>query len=210
MGCGWIAQTDWSRIPAMEAIHGGSLALLGPEGPLSAIPFWEARLNAGFRITGVGGSDNHEATLPADKPPAVGLPTTVVHAAELSQAGVLDAIRAGHAFIDVWGTRDRLLEVEATAGAARAEMGDVLPVASGQPVKVDVHVAGAPAGAKLSLTGDGAALARPFAAELGAAEAHRTVELTADGKAHWVRFDVRSADGKLLLLGNPIYLRPPA
>jgi hypothetical protein len=74
-------------------------------------------------------------------------------------------------------------------------------------VTFDVHVAAAPAGAKLSLAGNGARLVRPFEAVLGAAEAHRTVELISDGKARWVRFDVRSADGKLLLLGNPVYLR---
>jgi hypothetical protein len=35
---------------------------------------------------------------------------------------------------------------------------------------------------------------------------HRTFDLIADGHRHWLRADVRSADGKLLLLGNPIYL----
>jgi hypothetical protein len=35
---------------------------------------------------------------------------------------------------------------------------------------------------------------------------HRTFDLIADGRRHWLRADVRSADGKLLLLGNPIYL----
>ncbi len=210
MGCGWTAQTDWSRIPAMEAINGGSLQVLGPEGPLSSIPFWEARLNAGFRIAAVGGSDNHEATLAADKPPAIGLPTTVVHARELSQAAVLEAIRAGHVFVDVWGTKDRLLEVEARAGAARAEMGDALAAAAGAAVEIEVHVAGAPPGARLSLAGDGAGLVRSFEVSLGAAEARRSLSLTADGKAHWLRIDVRSGDGKLLLLGNPLYLRPAA
>lgn len=27
-----------------------------------------------------------------------------------------------------------------------------------------------------------------------------------DGERHWIRIDVRDADGKLILLGNPIYL----
>jgi hypothetical protein len=29
---------------------------------------------------------------------------------------------------------------------------------------------------------------------------------TSDGQRHWIRIDVRDADGKLALLGNPIYL----
>ena len=209
MGCGWTASTDWRRVQAIEAINGGSLQVMGPEGPLSSIPFWEARLNAGDRIAAVGGSDNHDATAPPDRASAIGVPTTVVHARELSQVAVLEAIRAGHVFVDVWGTKDRLLEVEARSGEARAEMGDVLPVAAGARVEVEVRVAGAPPGAKLSLAGDGAALAGPFEVLLGATEARRVFALEADGKAHWLRIDVRSADGKLILLGNPLYLRPP-
>jgi hypothetical protein len=209
MGCGWTAKTDWSRIPAMEAVNGGALSLFGPEGPLSGIPVWEARLNAGFRITAIGGSDNHDAGAEAGKASTIGLPTTVVHAPELSQAAILEAIRQGHVFIDIWGTRDRLLEVEARTGALRAEMGDLLPAAAGTSVRFEAHVAGAPEGAALSLAGDGAGLVRPFDHALGAAEARRTFDLVADGQARWLRVDIRDSTGKLLILGNPIYLRPP-
>jgi hypothetical protein len=207
MGCGWTAQTDWARIPAMEVINGGSLGLFGAEGPFSGIPVWEARLNAGLHITAVGGSDNHEATLAADKAAAIGLPTTVVHAPELSQAAILEGIRRGHVFIDVWGTKDRLLEVEARSGEARAEMGDILRVAAGGLVRIDIHVVGAPPGARLSLAGDAAAQAALADPNLDSAETRRRFDLTADGAAHWLRVDVRGADGKLLILGNPIYLR---
>ena len=58
MGCGWTAPVDFARIAAVEAVNGGISA-----GPLSGIPFWEARLNAGLRTTAVGGSDNHDAAL---------------------------------------------------------------------------------------------------------------------------------------------------
>lgn len=208
MGCGWTADTDWRRIDAIEAVNGGSLAYLGAEGPLSGIPVWEKRLDAGLRITAIGGSDSHEAAADPARPPSLGVPTTVVHASELSQAAVLEAIRRGHVFVDVWGVRDRLLEVEARTGAARAEMGDALPAAAGARVTVEVHVAGAPPGAVLSLAGDGARLAAAVDPVLGGAEARKAFELTSDGRSHWLRIDVRGADGKLLILGNPIYLRP--
>jgi hypothetical protein len=29
---------------------------------------------------------------------------------------------------------------------------------------------------------------------------------TSDGKRHWIRIDVRDADGNLALIGNPIYV----
>ena len=212
MGCGWtMPDMDYGRVAAVEVVNGGALILPGaPEGPLSGIPFWEARLNAGFRITGVGGSDNHDASLAADKPSAVGLPTTVVHATELSQPAILEAIRRGHVFVDVWGTKDRLLEVEGRSEAVRAEMGDVLPARAGARIVFTVHVVGAPEGAVLSLAGDSAKMARLDNPRLVGPEARTTFDFQADGGSHWLRVDVRDAKGRLILIGNPIYLRPPA
>ena len=64
-----------------------------------AITFWTACLNAGYRITAIGGSDFH--FLPGDHPDYpgeyMGAPTTIVGAAELSGAAVLEARAcAGH------------------------------------------------------------------------------------------------------------------
>jgi hypothetical protein len=209
MGCGWTAPgTDWSRVQAIEVLNGGALRAVGTaEGPASGLPFWEARLNAGFRLTAVGGSDNHDAEkTPATAKEGVGRPITVVHAADLSQTAVLSAIRQGHVFIDVWGTKDRLLEVEAQAGAARAEMGDELPAAAGATVEVAVHVAGAPPGAVLSVAAD-ASPPRLDHPALDGPEARQAFRMVADGKPHWLRVDVRDAKGQLILIGNPIYLR---
>lgn len=211
MGCGWrVKDTDWSHVAAIEVVNGGALRTTGsPEGPLSSLPFWEARLDAGFRITAVGGSDNHDATQTlATAGEGIGRPATVVHAAELSQAAVLEAIRRGHVFVDVWGVPGRRLEVTATAGSRRAEMGDVLPLGQGETARVEVVVAGAPDGAALSLAGDGAKLARLDDARLAGAEARTPFTLAGDGGSHWLRVDVRDANGKLILIGNPIYLRP--
>ncbi|WP_293898300.1 CehA/McbA family metallohydrolase [Phenylobacterium sp.] len=196
MGCGWTAATDYARIPAVEAVNGTIGA-----GPLSGIPFWEARLNAGLHITAVGGSDNHDAGLPPAR--GVGVPTTVVHAEALSQDAVLAAIRAGHVFVDVQGTRDRLLEVRAEAGGQTAEMGDGLK--AGAPVRLSVHVAGG-AGGRLAFAGPGAAgLA---SAEPLQGDERRTFDVPALARG-WLRVDVRGPDGALWLLGNPIYLARP-
>jgi len=208
MGCGWTAATDWSRIPAIEAVNGGSLEWLGAEGPLSGLPTWETQLAAGRRITAIGGSDNHDASAPLERPGSVGGPTTVVHAPELSQAAILGAIRAGHVFVDVQGSRDRLLDVRARSGAATAEMGDALPAAAGAEVALTVTVAGVPAGSRLSPAGDAAALLAPADLSLAAGASTVALRLGADGRPRWLRIDVRGPDGKLLLLGNPVYLRP--
>ena len=206
LGCGWtVKDTDFSRIQAVEAVNGGSLKLPGgAEGLGSGIRFWEARLNAGLRITAVGGSDAHDMDLGPAGGEGVGVPATVVHAAALSQPAVLAALRAGHAFVDVTGSRDKLLEVSDSSGGRTAEMGDALPTPSGSPLTVTIHVAHA-AGGSISLVGDGP---KPKLANavLGSDDEVRTFEVTADGQRHWLRADVRGPDGRLWLLGNPIYL----
>ncbi|HZZ31762.1 MAG TPA: CehA/McbA family metallohydrolase [Phenylobacterium sp.] len=206
MGCGWTAKdTDFSRIQAVEVVNGGALRLPGgAESVISGIPFWEARLNAGFRITAVGGSDNHDLDLKPESRSGIGYPTTVVHAAELSQPAILAAIRAGHVFVDITGSHDKGLEVTATSGGRTAEMGDALAAPAGASVRITVHVRHA-AGGSLSLAADGPK-PKLSDATLPGDEETRSFEVSGDGRRHWLRIDVRGPDGKLWLLGNPIYL----
>lgn len=197
MGCGWTAATDFARIQSVEVVNGG-IAM----GPLSGIPFWEARLNAGLRITAIGGSDNHDPALTGDR--ALGVPTTVVHADNLGQDAILASLRAGHAFIDVQGSRDRLLDMTAETDAATARMGDVLKLPPGQDARLRVRVKGA-AGGSLSFRADPGTKPldpRPIASQ------DEIVDLAIAGAAgrHWLRAEVRGADGRLWLIGNPIYL----
>ena len=113
MGCGWsAADTDWTRVQAIEVVNGGAVAIAGGavETPLSGIAFWEALLNRGHRLTAIGGSDNHDVARDRN---SIGLPTTVVFARELSVPGLLDAVRGGRVFIDLDGMRDRMLEMSA-------------------------------------------------------------------------------------------------
>jgi hypothetical protein len=64
-----------------------------------ALAFWEERLRRGRRLTAVGGSDAHY--LHAEGAVArLGTPTTWVHCpGPPTAAGILDGLRAGHAFI---------------------------------------------------------------------------------------------------------------
>lgn len=194
MGCGWTwKDTDWSKVTAIEAVNG-----IYAEGPLAGIPFWYARLNEGHRLTGIGGSDNHDADQPPGKP-QIGRPSTVVFARELSTPGILDAIRSGNVFIDVDGSHDRLLEVTARAGNSSAAMGGTL--GPSDTVVVETHAAGvAGATAQLILNGQVAA-ARPIET------ADDRLEFSFGGhKCGWIAVNVLNAAGHHLLVGNPIYL----
>jgi hypothetical protein len=195
MGCGWTwPETDWSRVAAIEAINGTMV-----DGPLAGTGFWYARLNEGHRITGIAGSDNHDPDAPAGKPP-IGHPATVVRAEALSNAAILAGVRSGNVFIDVEGTRDRLLEVEARSGNAVATMGGALP--GGEPIRVTVHAKGV-AGARAALIVDGQRHGDDVG--IGAPDDRLTLTLPANAARRWIAVTIRGAGGPLLI-GNPIYI----
>jgi hypothetical protein len=212
MGCGWTAKrTDFARISAIEVSNGAATramkAMGGEEGPFSAIPFWRARLNEGHRITGIGGSDNHDATLSPDTPSAVGMPTTVVEAANLSEVAILDGIRRGRVAIDLDGTRDRRLDLWADGSAGGAQMGGELAVRVDERLNFRVEVQGVSSG-WIEVLEDGETISGPDDPSVTRGQGERSFTLVADDARHWVRINVRDPDGRLILIGNPIYLKP--
>jgi hypothetical protein len=201
MGCGWENDGDMALVQAIEAVNGPDA-----DSAWSGVPFWEKQLRRGLRMTAIGGSDDHRAGMGKDGG-HIGSPTTVVHAAELSQTAILQGIRAGHVFIDVAGSPDRLLELEADSGGAHAMMGDALAAPAGAVVRFKLRVAHA-GGAVIALVLDGEDAGLLAERKVDDADVTRGFDWTSDGKRHWLRAEVRDADGRLLLLGNPIYLNP--
>lgn len=203
MGCGWTADPALDDYQLVEVVNGGTLAQTGAaEGPLQGFAFWRARLNAGRRVIGVGGSDNHDARRPLDQAGAVGSPTTVVHMDELSLSGMMAGLKRGRVFIDVEGRPDRLLDVSARSGAGQAHMGGALPRRSGAPAEATVTVRGA-AGGRMQVILDGETV--PSLSRLIADD---TAEVTVPlPQFRWFRVDVRDASDRLILIGNPIFAR---
>jgi hypothetical protein len=201
IGCGWSPKpaADMHLVQAIEAINGKDA-----DTPVSGIPFWEEQLNHGFHITGIGDSDSHHADTPLDRFGSVGHPTTVVYAAELSEAAILNGIRAGHVFVDAEGSSDRSLSLTAKTGAQTAMMGDSLAVPPGAAVNFSVDFSHIPV-AQIEVIEDGKIL-QTFASVQENQKQEFSVQ--EDGKPHWVRVNIRSTSHELLLLGNPIYLEP--
>ncbi len=202
MGCGFTPSVpvDMSLLTAIEAVNGGERVPA-----YSGIPFWEQQLNRGFRLTAIGGSDNHRPMIPLDQPGSVGWPTTVVYAKNLSTPAILDGIRSGRVFIDLAGSRDRLLELHAQGAGSSAVMGGELDAPSGADISLDAHVA-ACAGATVSLVVDGADLPALPAQTVAGSEQNLHWQWRSDGRRHWVLAEVRDNSGRLLLLGNPVYI----
>ena len=202
LGCGWTPAiaVDMRLLTAVEAVNGGS-----EQHGLSDLPYWNEKLNQGCRLTGIGGSDNHRPLQALDQVGSVGSPTTVVYAADLSTPAILDGIRAGHVFIDLAGTRDRVIEVSARAGSRTAQSGDSLDAARNDQVRFEAHVSGA-AGGRMRWMEDGHEVASHSSVDIDTADKTIPLLWTSDGHRHWLRVEVAGPDGKLWLIGNPIFI----
>ena len=126
IGCAWEQDLSAEYIDAVEVGSGSALktgALFGS----SAVAFWENICASGRHAAAVGGSDDHKAgqNLGAFDSP-IGDPTTMVFAEELSVAGILDGVRAGHTVVKLQGPDDPMVELSSSTPA----QGDTVSAAS--------------------------------------------------------------------------------
>lgn len=217
LGCGWSApDTDFSKVDAIEVANGGIAAEHGgtfDDGAGSGTDWWEDKLNRGFHLTGIGGSDNHDAVdgragiSPVGAQSPVGVPATMVQAADLSQAAIIAAVRAGRVFIDLEGVHPgRVLDLSArVAGGASTVMGGTLNRPAGRAIEGVVTVKRA-SGGRVDLIVDGKHRALEGGGNVTSDDARLPFTIKAGVPAHWVRVDVRDARGTRMLIGNPVYI----
>ena len=200
-GCGWIAP-DKTRgmVDAFEVMNAGNLwkQRAGAD-PMEDVAIWEAQIAKGGRITAIGGSDNHDTQLGRL---GVGFPTTVVRADDLSERAILDAIKAGHVWIDLTGKPGRSFDLSARAAGAEGTLGDNFALRAGQPLQMTIK-AGGSRGASLVGLVDGKSSAALSLSEIPDGQAQ--LSWTSDGGRHWIRFEVREG-GKRVLITNPVYV----
>ncbi|MBX3208462.1 MAG: CehA/McbA family metallohydrolase [Labilithrix sp.] len=137
IGCAWSHELDPVKIGGVEI---GTLGVTAGAQLFSerALAFWDALLDKGAKVPGLGGSDDHRAGTSTGLFPAkVGSPTTLVRATELSTQGLLEGIRRGATVVKLDGPDDAMVELEAVvrrdedaADAALAFPGDTLGVRS--------------------------------------------------------------------------------
>ncbi len=118
IGCGWKHDLDPAKVSAVE-IETSALSSGGILFQAQAIAFWESFLTKGLHVTGLGGGDDHRAGKESGMfQSALGSPTTLIYANELSAAALMDAIRKGHVVVKTDGPADPMVELAA---------GDALP-----------------------------------------------------------------------------------
>lgn len=116
IGCAWKHALADAKIDAVEIATGGwkqSGLLFSP----SAQAKWDSICATGRHVGAIGGSDDHSAGQSTGaRDSAIGSPTTMVFADELSVAGILDAIKKGRTVVKLQSSADPMVEI--TSGDA--------------------------------------------------------------------------------------------
>lgn len=193
MGCGWQIQGIPDKvITAIEVLNGGSMRY-SIEGSIEGWDLWHKMLNSGQHVTAVGGSDDHRAK-------TIGIPTTVIYMKELSVQGLIDGIRSGRVYIDIEGDKNRFLDLSAD----NVYMGGVLETKPADTVNLTAFVRGV-SGGKAEFMIDGK-LDEKMSRDILSSDEKMEVKWETDGKRHSIYIRARDKDGKLVLVGNPIYM----
>ena len=188
-GCKWLF--DRFMPGALDAVEiwNGPWEAVGCHNEVS-LQVWYGWLNAGHRLPASAGSDAHGVDAYEARPGF-----SVIWAGELSADGILDGLRRGHVMLS---SGSRLwIEAPLPAGGV-AMMGDVVPTVE-RVIPIHVRWAEAPAEAVVRLVVDGDVRA----AWPATSEGVQAVDVVG---LRWVIAELRSAQGHMLALTNPIYL----
>ncbi len=195
IGCAWTHDpTPWDKVSGLEIITGKwdvVERLFTPR----AMAMWDELHDQGYRIAAIGGSDDHRAGMGTGiTDTAVGSPTTLVLADNLSEAAIMAGIRKGRTIVQLRGPDDPLVDVTVqTKDGQAAEIGD--DIDGIDRVVMPLHVTSG-AGTFAQLWRDGVKLdqveitsddfAHTFEDEPGAADHRYRVELITDANQRLV------------------------
>lgn len=168
-----------------------------------AVALWTAWLNAGYRITAIGGSDYHFPPRPEEGKPGerLGMFSSYVYAEELSAAGIIDGLRRRRAYVskglrvtfngEINGT---IHEIGADVGERRGE------------IALTATVLDRLSGSRAQIIKNGDVIAETLVRgdRVGVQCSDRVYPDSSD----WYRFEVWDQDGQVLAITNPIFVGP--
>jgi len=111
IGCAWQLTVPPGGVDAIEVANGGweKLGRFFSEG---ALGYWDWLVAQGHHTAALGGSDDHRAGVDLDfTQSAIGNPTTLVYARELSVAALLEGIREGRTVVKLQGPEDPMVDL---------------------------------------------------------------------------------------------------
>jgi hypothetical protein len=169
-----------------------------------AIWLWTLWLNAGYRITAIGGSDHH-VTEPRPgeriRTERLGWPRNYIYAAELSGVAILDGLRQHRVYVSM-GPQ---VTFQAQAEGQTYDIGADLGVLEGMvEFRANVLDCPMPALAQIIKNGDDVVTVKvkDGQARLGYTDWVKVTEPA------WYRLDVYGDDGQMLAITNPIFTGP--
>ncbi len=202
IGCAWDHPvTPWQHVSGIE-IHTGAYDLVHVLFTPTSILRWDALEAQGFRLAALGGSDDHDGgtQLTATKS-QIGSPTTVVWAQELSEAGIIAAIKHQRTYVKLRSPADPNVDfiVRKPDGSA-AMLGDT--VTDLQGLRFSMHIVGG-AGMYAGIWRDGV-LAAP-ATLVTSDDFTTTVELVPTGALERFRLELTDEGGDRVVVTSHIY-----
>ena len=164
----------------------------------AALRLWYGWLNRGHRMVATAGTDVHG---PGQQYQSGSAGFSVVYAAQLSEAGILRGVAAGHLYLSAGPTLSFAALHE--AGGQRI-MGDSL-TAPDESATASLAVSwdGVPEAASLRLIADGSTRDTLPIAAAGT----REWSVSGNEAARWYVVEVRARDGAMLALTNPIFFK---
>jgi hypothetical protein len=189
-GCKWLYPDMLPGTAQLVEVWNGVWG--GDSNNEPALAMWYDWLNQGLRIVATAGTDTHSPDYYDYKPGF-----NVVYAESLSEAALLQALRAGHLYLSA-GPR---LEFGArTSDGQAVMMGDV---AAGGACLFALQWEDCPPAATVRVIADGQETMQWPAGERG----NREWTLSVD-QARWCVIEIRAADGAMLAVTNPVFLKP--
>ena len=169
-----------------------------------AVTLWTAWLNAGHRITAIGGSDYHHPPRPKEGKPGerLGLPSTYVYAGQLSVVAILEGLRQRRTYVSIGPRVAFQAQADDTTYGIGADLGEQ----SGEIEFTATVLFDGPEIAHGQIVKNGEVIAETLIqGGQGSLQCGATAE---PARSAWYRLDVFDQNGQMLAITNPIFAGP--
>ena len=166
-----------------------------------AVELWTNWLNAGYRVTAIGGSDYHYPPKPDQGKPGerLGQPTTFVFAEELSAPAILDGLQRGRVYV----TKGPRVKFQAEIGGTIYMIGDDIGDQTGD-IELTAAIDHEPGLVHAQLVRNGQIIASQQTE--GSQTSVQFQDQVDAATSAWYRFEVLDRNWEVLAITNPIFV----